>query len=137
MAERPRWTTEAWTLIRFLHLLALAFFVGGQLLLVVAVVPAMRGAGDDSRMRAVGRRSPTASLVALGGADRHRHRAGLPLLPLGGRHPAAKLAVLVLVGVLTGLHIASPHSRAVSIAVLRLVPARRVARREHDALRRP
>jgi hypothetical protein len=29
----------------------------------------------------------------------------------------AKLAVLVLVGVLTGLHIASPHSRAVSIAV--------------------
>ena len=42
--ERP--TADAvddWLLIRFLHLLALAFFVGGQLMLVVAVVPAMRG----------------------------------------------------------------------------------------------
>jgi uncharacterized membrane protein len=31
-----------WTLIRFLHLLAMAFFVGGQLMLVVTVFPAVR-----------------------------------------------------------------------------------------------
>jgi hypothetical protein len=29
---------DAWTLVRSLHVVALAFFVGGQLMLVVAVV---------------------------------------------------------------------------------------------------
>ena len=44
------------TLIRFLHIVALAFFVGGQLVLVVAIVPAVRRAGDDELMLAVARR---------------------------------------------------------------------------------
>lgn len=110
---------EGWLLIRFLHLLALAFFVGGQLLLAVAVVPALRGEGeaDDWRMRAVGRRFGYASLVALGvliatGIAMASHYARWEDEVL-----QAKLAVLVLVGVLTGLHIATPHSRVVSIAL--------------------
>ena len=64
---------ETWTLVRFLHIVAIVFFVGGQLLLVAAV-------GQSQVLR-------------------------------------AKLLVLVLVGVLTGLHIAIPRSRAVSYAV--------------------
>ena len=56
--------TDAWTLIRFLHVLAMAFFVGGQILLVAAVVPVLRG-GDESVMRAVARRFGIGSAGAL------------------------------------------------------------------------
>ena len=109
--------TDAWTLIRFVHLLAMAFFVGGQLLLVAVVVPVVRG-GDESEMRALARRFGTGSLVALAlllatgvALASHFSRWGDDTLN-------AKLGVLVLVGVLTGLHIASPQSRALPIAVL-------------------
>ena len=53
------------TAVRWLHLLAMAFFVGGQLVLVAAVVPAFRGAGDRERLRAIARRFGWGSLVAL------------------------------------------------------------------------
>lgn len=51
-------------LTRWLHLLAMAFFVGGQLVLLAAVVPALRG-GDRAGLRAVARRFAAGSLVAL------------------------------------------------------------------------
>jgi len=110
---------DDWVLIRFLHLLALTFFVGGQLMLVVAVVAALRGVDDvdDARMRAVGRRFGYASLVALGvlaatgvAMASHFEQWGDDTLNL-------KLGVLVLVAVLTALHIVTPHSRGVSIAL--------------------
>ena len=49
----------------YLHLLAMATFVGGQLVLGVAVVPGLRGR-DREGLRAVARRFGWASLVALG-----------------------------------------------------------------------
>jgi len=54
-----------WELIRWLHLLAMAFFVGGQLVLVAAVVPAFRGDTQRDRLRAIARRFGWGSLVAL------------------------------------------------------------------------
>jgi uncharacterized membrane protein len=54
-----------WELVRWLHLLAMAFFVGGQLVLVAAIVPAFRGDPDRARLRAIARRFGTGSLVAL------------------------------------------------------------------------
>jgi len=54
-----------WELIRWLHLLAMAFFVGGQLVLVAAVVPAFRGESDRDRLRAIARRFGWGSLIAL------------------------------------------------------------------------
>jgi len=56
---------ELWLGIRWLHVLAMAFFVGGQLVLAVAVVPAERGAPDRTRLRAVARRFGFGTLVAI------------------------------------------------------------------------
>jgi len=55
----------SWEIVRWLHLLAMAFFVGGQLVLVAAVVPAFRDGGDRDRLRAIARRFGWGSLVAL------------------------------------------------------------------------
>jgi uncharacterized membrane protein len=106
-----------WTLIRFLHVIAMAFFVGGQLMLFAAVVPAERRHGTDAAMRAVARRFGAGSvlalaiLVATGTAMAARtDRWGDSVLQV-------KLMVLVLVGVLVGLHIASPQRRVVAVAV--------------------
>jgi putative copper export protein len=109
-----------WEIVRFLHLVAMAFFVGGQLMLVaVAVVtPAVRRHGSDEAMRAAARRFGIGSVIALvvliaTGAAMASHFARWddPALQ-------AKLALLVLVFVLIGLHVATPYMRAVSIGTL-------------------
>lgn len=55
-----------WEIIRFLHLTAMAFFVGGQLVLVAAVVPVQREHPDKAALRAMARRFGYGSLVAVG-----------------------------------------------------------------------
>jgi uncharacterized membrane protein len=109
---------DEWTVIRFLHVLALIFFVGGQLMLVVAVVPALRGLEDDSAMRAVARRFGIAGVIALAvliatGAAMAAHygRWEDPKLQ-------AKLGLLVLIFVLLAMHTMTPYTRAISIGVL-------------------
>ena len=108
---------EAWELVRFLHVVALAFFVGGQMMLVVSIVPVLSGR-DEQTMRAVARRFGMAS----GAAIAVLLATGIALASHFSRWEdetlQAKLAVIVLVGVLTGLHIATPHSRAVSLALV-------------------
>jgi hypothetical protein len=110
---------ETWTIVRLAHELALAFFVGGQLLLVAAVVPAVhRRGGDEALMRDVGRRFGIGSLVALGVLV----ATGVALADHFGRWQddtlRLKLFLVVVVGVLTAMHTLSPRSRAVSVAVL-------------------
>jgi uncharacterized membrane protein len=56
---------DVWNVVLWTHLLAMAFFVGGQLFLVAAVVPALRGDEDKTRIRAVARRFGWGSLVAV------------------------------------------------------------------------
>jgi hypothetical protein len=54
-----------WQLVLYLHLLAMAFFVGGQLLIAAAVVPVERANPDRARMRGIARRFGYGSVVAL------------------------------------------------------------------------
>ena len=111
---------EGWELIRFLHLLGVAFFVGGQLMLAIVVTPALRGVEDPELMRGAARRFGIGSLVALiviiatGVAmASHFQRWGDSVLQ-------AKIALLFLVFVLTGLHTATPYTRLLSLATLAL-----------------
>ncbi|MBD0283753.1 MAG: hypothetical protein ICV69_16425 [Thermoleophilaceae bacterium] len=53
------------TIVRYLHLLAMAFFVGGQLFLVVAVVPSLRPERDRDHLRAIARRFGWGTLAAI------------------------------------------------------------------------
>jgi uncharacterized membrane protein len=55
-----------WLLVRALHVLAMAFFVGGQLFLAAAVVPVERKAPDRERLRAIARRFGYGTLIAIG-----------------------------------------------------------------------
>ena len=57
--------SDGWRLVLYLHLLAMAFFVGGQLVFGLAVVPLLRGAEDRERLRAIARRFGYGSLGAL------------------------------------------------------------------------
>jgi uncharacterized membrane protein len=103
-----------WELVRWLHLLAMAFFVGGQLVLAAAVVPAFRRAEGRDRepLRAIARRFGQGTLVAIAvllatGAAMAGHYG---LWGDGTLH--VKLALVGVVAVLVGWHIRRPQNRA-------------------------
>lgn len=108
---------ESWELVRFLHILALALLVGGQITLVVAIVPVLRGQPEDV-MLGVARRFGIASAVAIAVLLATGTAMASHYSRWGDEALQAKLAVLVLAAVLTGLHIASPRSRALSLALM-------------------
>ncbi len=57
--------SHIWFLIRWLHLLAMAFFVGGQMMLATVVVPIGRRSTDRESLRAIARRFGYGTLIAL------------------------------------------------------------------------
>jgi len=110
-----------WQAVLYLHLLAMALFVGGQLVLGIAVVPVLRGDTADperERMRGIARRFGYGSLIALG------------VLVLTGWAMAShydlwdsstlqwKLGLVVLVIGLTLLHLRRPKLHALQGAIL-------------------
>lgn len=56
---------ELWQAVPWLHVLAMAFFVGGQPFLAVAVVPVERRAPDRERLRTIARRFGYGTLLAI------------------------------------------------------------------------
>lgn len=107
---------DGWVLVRWLHLLALAFFVGGQLMLAAVVVPVARGGPRDA-VRAMARRFAWGSIAAIvvlaatGAAlASHHDRWSEPALH-------AKLALVVLLGALVVWHVRAPQRRALDAAL--------------------
>ena len=106
-----------WNAVQWLHLLAMAFFVGGQLFLVAAVVPVLRGGEDPAPMRAVARRYGYGTLIAIGVLI----ATGVPLafhLELWSQSELhAKLTLVVAVAGLVIWHIRRPDLRALDGAI--------------------
>jgi uncharacterized membrane protein len=107
-----------WLLMHYLHLLAMAFFVGGQLVVAAAVVPVERSHPDRERLRAIARRFGIGALVALAVLV----GSGTAMAIEGGYWSDGTLQVkLGLVGVvvaLTTLHLIWPRLRALQVVIL-------------------
>jgi putative copper export protein len=108
---------DGWVFVRFLHLIAVAFFVGGQLMLATVVTPALRGQ-DRTLMREAAKRFGIGSAIALvviigtGVAmASHYHLWSSSTLHW-------KIGLLVVVFALTGLHTRTPYTRLISLATL-------------------
>jgi uncharacterized membrane protein len=106
-----------WNGVLWLHLIAMAFFVGGQLMLAAVVVPLLRGVDEGRPLRAAARRFGAGTLLAVGilvatGAAMasHYHRWGDSTLHV-------KLALVVLVAVLIAVHMKRPELHAIDGAI--------------------
>lgn len=88
-----------WLAVRWLHVVAMALFVGGQIMLLVAIVPVLRGSQRDA-LRTIARRFGWASLAALGVLV----ATGSALADRGSRWDSGTLQVkLALVATVVGL----------------------------------
>jgi uncharacterized membrane protein len=107
-----------WNGVLWLHLLAMAFFVGGQLMLGVIVVPVLRGAEDRAPLRAAARRFGIGTVIA-----------GVVLLITGAAMAShfhlwsdstlqVKLGLVVLVAVLIAAHLRRPDLHVLDGAIL-------------------
>ena len=98
-----------WDAILFIHLIAMAFFVGGQLFIAAAVVPVLKG-DESGKMQQVARRFGYGTLISVGvsvitGVALANHSAtNLWKTP----EMSAKLGLVVLVGILIAVHMKKP-----------------------------
>lgn len=105
------------TLVRFIHLLAMAFFIGGQLFFVTAVLPSLRAEGDREQLHQVARRfgwgtlAAIAVLVATGiWMASHFHQWGSGTLHI-------KLALVIVVAALVIWHIRRPRAHVLESVI--------------------
>jgi uncharacterized membrane protein len=106
-----------WNGVLWLHLIAMAFFVGGQLMLAAIVVPVLRGSTDRGPLRAAARRFGVGTLVAVAvllitGAAMasHFHRWSHSTLQV-------KLGLVVVVVALIVGHMRRPEWHLLDVAI--------------------
>jgi uncharacterized membrane protein len=115
--------STAWQAVLYVHLLAMAFFLGGQLVVGLALVPVERKNPDPERLRAVARRFGIGSAVALGvllatGIAMASHFSLWSLDTL-----QIKLVLVAVLIALTLVHLRFPRAHALQAAILLLTLA--------------
>ncbi len=110
--------TGSWQAVLYVHLIAMAYFVGGQLVIGLALVPIERVNPDPERMRAVARRFGISSAVALA----ILLITGIAMADHLNSWSSGTLQIkLVLIGiliVLTLVHLRFPRAHALQAAIL-------------------
>lgn len=109
-----------WNGVLWLHLLGMAFFVGGQLMLAAVVVPTLRGLPDRAPLRAAARRFGIGTVIALvvliaSGAALagHEHKWSDSTLHV-------KMALIAVLAVVIGAHLRRPQSHVLDGLVFAL-----------------
>jgi uncharacterized membrane protein len=111
---------HVWFLIRWLHLLAMAFFVGGQMMLAVVVVPVARRSADRESLRAIARRFGQGTLVALGVLIATGTALAFHLHLWSNHTFELKLGLVLIICALLTWHIRSPDLHALEATVFLL-----------------
>jgi len=109
---------DFWQAVLYVHLLSMAFFVGGQIVFGLAVVPVLRDDPDRERMRAIARRFGYGSLVALGLLIASGWAMASHLDLFGDSTLQWKLALVATVIGLTIVHLRKPKLHALQAAIL-------------------
>jgi uncharacterized membrane protein len=106
-----------WNGILWLHLIAMAFFIGGQLMLAAVVVPVLRGRDDGAPLRTTARRFAFGTLAAIlvllatGAAmASHYHKWSNTNLQV-------KLGLVVVVALLIHAHMRRPEWHLLDAAI--------------------
>jgi uncharacterized membrane protein len=97
--------SHAWFIVRWLHLLAMAFFVGGQMMLAAVVVPVGRRTHDRESLRLIARRFGYATLAALAVLIATGTAMAFHLELWSDGTFQLKLALVIVLGVLLAWHI--------------------------------
>jgi uncharacterized membrane protein len=109
-----------WNGVLWLHLLGMAFFVGGQLMLAAVVVPVLRGLPDPELIRAAARRFGIGTAIAFAvlivtgvALASHEHKWSDSTLQV-------KIGLVALVVILIGVHMRRPQSHVLDSLVFAL-----------------
>jgi uncharacterized membrane protein len=106
-----------WFVVRWVHILAMAFFVGGQLFLAVIVVPVERHAPDSARLRMIARRFGYGTLAALAVLIATGSAMASHLHLWGNTTFQVKLALVVLIATLIVWHMRRPTLHSLEAAI--------------------
>jgi uncharacterized membrane protein len=106
-----------WNGVLWLHLVAMAFFVGGQLMLAAIVVPVLRGVAGGEPLRTAARRfglGTVGAFVVLIGSGvalaSHEHKWNDSTLQV-------KLGLVALVVILIAVHLRKPAWHVLDAAI--------------------